>query len=97
MKFTTTKDLTMFLFEMLNSKYIPRIAYAAGRIIQLAFKIGEHEATIENSDTSAPDDTMIELHTEEIYKAYHKPDGEFYGSVIKKHLMSKYNEKNSRF
>lgn len=96
-KFTTTTDLTYFLFQMLNSKYVPRIGYAGGRIIQLAFKIDKYEAIIENSDVTAPDDSMIELNTEESYKAYHKADGEFYGRIIKKHLMSEYNEKTLDF
>ena len=91
-RFVTNNDLEDILFQMINNDYTPHVSFSALNIISLSLKVGKVYATIENADTTAPEDTMIQLESKEKYLEYHKANDEFYFSILQDHLKSNYND-----
>lgn len=91
-KFITNRDLTEFLFDMINQKYTPNIVFSGGRVLSLSFFVSGIHASIENVDSTAPEDTMIQIDSVEYYKKYHEIDDKFYNKIMKESLMSDYND-----
>jgi len=77
-RFITNNNLLDILFEMVHEKYTPLVIFAGCKITSLGFKVGKVEATIECTDSTAPEDSTVELDSKELYQAYHKADDEFY-------------------
>ena len=89
-RFITNSNLTDILFEMRNANYTPNACFGGNKLLSLSFKVGKVRATIENSDNTAPDDTIMELDNKELYEEYHKADDEFYNKILKESLKSCY-------
>jgi len=92
-KFITNNNLTGILFEMIDYNYTPAISFGGMNILSLGFKVGKIYASIENSDNTAPEDTLIHLEGKALYEEYHKADDQFYHGILQECLKSNYNDK----
>ncbi len=91
-KFITNNDLTNILFQMVGSDYTPSVCFTGLNLLSLAFKVGTKYATIQNTDPTAPEDTIVQLDSKEHYETYHKANDEFYFKILQTNLKSSYPE-----
>ena len=89
-KFITNTNLLNMLFEMQIQKYTPSVRFGGNKVISLGFHVGKVSASIENTDNTAPEDTIVELDSKETYEHFYKADDEFYASILQKSLKSEY-------
>ena len=91
-KFITNTDLSDILFEMRKQNYTPSIGFGGNKLLSLSPRVGKISFTIENTDNTAPEDTIMQLDSKELYTEYHKADDEFYARILKESLKSCYKK-----
>lgn len=91
-RFVTNTELLPILFEMISAKYTPNVIFSGNRIMSLGFRVGKVDASIENTDNTAPEDTIMYLDGKELYEEYHKADDLFYNKILRESLRSDYSE-----
>lgn len=89
-KFVTNTDLVDVLFQMRDNDYTPYICFGGLNLQSLSFKVGKVFASIENTDPTCPEDTIVQLDSKEAYEEYHKANDEFYFKIFQENLKSCY-------
>ena len=60
LKFITNTDLSDILFEMRKQNYTPSIGFGGNKLLSLSARIGKINLTIENTENTAPEDTIMQ-------------------------------------